>query len=246
MDSQQFQRTAGVMAGIGYIITLAGVIMGVTFGVGLDLIVPGDPAATVNAIAAEGGGFRVGIIGWLIAILGDLFRAWALYLFFRIINRSAALLSAWWMLLHDAVFAATSVFLVIASDIARGTGTFASFGGTALQPLLLVTLEAKNYGFRFGLFFFSFHLLVLGYLALKAGFIPKWVGILALIAGVGYFVDTVAGIALVTPPQWLSGILGVPNFIGELALVGWVALRGGKMTGTGIKRPGFAAVAEES
>lgn len=222
------QRSAGVMAGIGYVVTLAGVIMAVSFGVGINQIVPGDPMTTAAAIAAEGGRFRVGIIGWLIAISGDLFRAWAFYLFFRTVNRGMAQLSAWWMLLHDAIFAATSVFLVVASDIARETGVFAAYSSNTLHPLLLALLQSRNIGFRFGLFFFSFHLLVLGYLAIKSGFIPKWVGILALVAGAGYLIDTIAGIALVAPPQWLSGVLGIPNFIGELVLVGWVALRGGR------------------
>ena len=83
-------RQAAIIAGIGYLITLVGVIFS---GIkGSNIIVAGDAAITAQNILSNDGSFRVGIIGWFIAILGDVVRAWALYAFFRQVNKSVAIL----------------------------------------------------------------------------------------------------------------------------------------------------------
>ncbi len=222
------QRSAGIIAGIGFIITLAGVIMGSLCGVDPGIIVPGDAVSTANKIIESGQLFRFGIIGWLIAIIGDVVRAWALYVFFKQVNKSIALLAAWWMLLHDAIFGFANTCLIIVSKLLDGSDYFAGLAQETTHPLMMILLETHFYGFEIGLFFFSFHLLLLGYLALKSGYIPKIIGILVLIAGLGYLVDSAGIIMLSNYPALLTDILSLPNIIGELALVAWLSFKGGK------------------
>ena len=230
------QRNAGITAGVGVFITLAGVAVAVSCGAPPNLNIPGDAAATARKIIAAGGLFRVAIIGWLFAILGDVVRAWALYVFFRPVNKSVAMLSAWWMLLHDAVFAGANVSLVVVSELLGGMGAFASLAPQQTNALMMLFLEANNYGFMIGLFFFSFHLLLIGYLVLRSGFVPRILGILATGAGIGYLIDSAGRIFTPAYPPMLTGILAAPNTIGELALMVWLAFRGGKAPTKPIKK----------
>jgi len=74
-----------------------------------------------------------------------------------------------------------------------------------------------------GLLVFGFHLLLLGVLIYKSNYIPKWVGILILIASAGYIIDSF-GIYLGYSLQ-----IGMFTFIGELILMLWLIFKGGKI-----------------
>ena len=222
------QRNAGIIAGVGFLITLTGVVVANICGNDPGIIVPGDAAATADKIIESGGLFRAGIIGWLIAIIGDVVRAWALYVFFKRVNESIALLAAWWMLLHDAIFGFANSCLVVVSELLGGSGYFAELALDVAHPLMMMLLKMHFYGFEIGLLFFSFHLLLLGYLALKSGYVPRILGVLVLIAGLGYLVDSAGLIILPNYPALLTYVLALPNFVGEFALIVWLVFRGGK------------------
>jgi D-arabinose 1-dehydrogenase-like Zn-dependent alcohol dehydrogenase len=53
-----------------------------------------------------------------------------------------------------------------------------------------MSLESFQYGWFVALFFFGFHLLVLGCVVMKSSYVPNMLGILLIIAGSGYIVDT--------------------------------------------------------
>jgi len=69
---------------------------------------------------------------------------------------------------------------------------------------------------------FGLHLLVLGYLVFRSGYIPRALGILVMIASVGYLIDSVGGI--------LSAGYNVNvaqfTFIGEVLLMVWLLWKG--------------------
>lgn len=222
------QRTAAIVATIGLVVTLLGVGIAVGCGAPPDLARTGDAAAVAGKIAAAGGLFRVAVLGWLVAILGDIVRAWALYAYFRGVNRSVAQLAAWWMLLHDAIFGFSLASLLAASDVVGGAGAFAGMAASQAHPVMLLLLRAQEYGFHIGLLFFSFHLLLNGYLVLRSGSVPRVLGALLVLASVGYLVDSTAHVAFRDPPAIVSRIVALPNAIGEIALIVWLAVKGGR------------------
>jgi hypothetical protein len=219
------QRTAAIAAGIGLAISVMGVVL-VELTTN-SLIVPGDAETTARNIVASEALFRAGVLGWVLAILGDMVRAWGLYVFFKRVNRSLALFSAWFMLVHDAIFAASLVNLYFGS-IFPGADLVAVFEPGQLQALGMLVLDGFDYGFHMGLFFFSFHLGIVGYLAYKSGYVPKILGVLLIAAFLSYLVDSVAYLFLPIYPETLNQVLMAPEVIGELAIVVWLAFRGGK------------------
>jgi hypothetical protein len=225
------QRTGAIAAGIGLLITLIGVaFVELTTN---SLIVPGDAGTTARNIMASEELFRAGILGWALMILGDMVRAWGLYVFFKPVNKSLALLSAWFMLVHDAIFAASLAFLFFGSVLLSGTDPFTSFEPVLAQVLGMLALAGFDYGFHMGLFFFSFHLGTVGYLAYKSGYVPKILGILLLASFLSYLIDSIAFLFLPIYPETLNQVLMVPEIIGEMAIVVWLVFRGGKGTTDG-------------
>ena len=220
------QRQAAIIAGFGLLITIIGVIFASIF---VDnLIVPGDAAETANNIMANEGLFRTGIVSWLFVLIGDVVRAWALYVFFKPVNRSISLLAGWFMLIHVAIFGIAQLNLVFASELLSGAGYLTVFEPNQLHSLMMLFLNGWNYGFNIGLFFFSFHLFVLGYLVFKSGYIPRILGVLLIVAFFGYLIDS-AGQILPNYPEIISQVVTVPNTIAELALIVWLVFKGGKI-----------------
>ncbi len=220
------QRQAAIIAGFGLLITIIGVIFASIF---VDnLIVPGDAAETANNIMANEGLFRTGIVSWLFVLIGDVVRAWALYVFFKQVNKSLSLLAGWFMLIHAAIFGITLLNLVFVSVLLSGASYLSVFEPNQLHSLMLLFLNGHTYGFQIGLFFFSFHLFFLGYLVFKSGYIPRILGVLLIVAFFGYLIDS-AGQILPNYPEIISQVVTVPNTIAELALIVWLVFKGGKI-----------------
>ncbi len=219
------QRHAAIVAFVSVVLTLIGVIGAVACGVPPDLGLTEDPAAAAERIASSAGAFRLGILFWVLAIVGDVVRAWALYVFFQAVNRPVALLAAWWMLIHDAVFGVGLVGLVLASEVATG--------GLGVPPELVpaavgLLLKFHYIAFNVGLLCFSVHLLLNGVLAYTSGFVPRVFGVLLVIAFGGYVVDASATLLLPEPVALIKAIVPLPNTIGELAILVWMIVRGGR------------------
>ena len=226
LNSDTSQRTAAIVVGIGLVISVIGVaFVELTTN---NLIVPGDAEATARNIMASETLFRAGIFGWVLAILGDIMRAWGLYVFFKPVNRSLALLSAWFMLVHDAIFAASLVNLYFGSVLLSGANLLTLFEPDQLKTLGMLLLDGFEYGFHMGLFFFSFHLGIVGYLAYKSGYVPKILGVLLIASFLSYLIDSFAFLFLPVYPEILNQLLMVPQVIEDLAIAVWLAFRGGK------------------
>ncbi len=221
-------RTAAIVAGVGYLISFLFTIPASIFVDGL--FVPGDAATTANNIMASGMRLSIGIVSWLIVILGDLVRAWALYVFLKQVNKSLAMLAAWFMLIHDAIFATSLINLILGRVLLTGADFLPVFGADQLHSLVLLFFNGYNYGFILGLFFFGFHLGILGYLVYKSGFIPRILGVLLYLAALGFLVNSVGKILSPNFPEIIWTVFTLPMFIGELSIMVWLVFKGGKGT----------------
>jgi hypothetical protein len=191
--------------------------------------VPGDAATTANNIMANEGLFRAGIGSWLIVITLDVVTAWALYVLLKQANKSLSLLAAWFRLMHAAIFGITLLNLVFVSVLLSGADYLTVFETGQLHALVSLFLNGYNYGFSIGLFFFSFHLGILGYLVYKSGYIPRILGVLLIVSSFGYLIINAGEILLPNYPEIITQVIGVLAFIGEFLLMLWLLFKGGKI-----------------
>ena len=77
----------------------------------------------------------------------------------------------------------------------------------------------------FGLLIFGVYLLLLGYLVFRASYIPKIYGILLLLAGFGYVINTLGSFWF---PDVDTEFLTITSF-GEIAFMFWLLIKGAKI-----------------
>ena len=88
-------------------------------------------------------------------------------------------------------------------------------------------LSVRNFtpGWKFSLIVFGFHLLLLGYLVLKAGYMRKILGILIMLAACRYLID---GFGKLLSTDYILSI-SMFTFIGEVILIFWLLIKGRKI-----------------
>lgn len=214
-------RTSAIVAGLGLLL-MAILAPIANFGVFETLIVPGDATTTANNIMASPGLFRTGICIFLLVAILDVVVAWALYILLKPVNKSLSLLAAWFRVVYAAIFAISLSNLLIVLQLLNGDGFLKAFESNQLYAQVMLFFNAFTDGWDLGLVIFGLHLLFLGYLAFKSGYIPRILSILVIVAGLGYLIDN-AG-KLLSPNYNLT--IAMFTFIGEVLLIFWLLWRG--------------------
>jgi hypothetical protein len=213
------------LAGLLYlVITVAATIA--HFYVPGELIVPGDAATTAHNIMAAESLFRLGGIGGeLVVLLSEVVLSIILYVLLKPVSKTLSLIAAVSRLIMTAIhgFNLINYFFVL---LLLGKAEYAAvFNTDQLQALVSLFLEAHHYGFTIGIAFLTLHVFALGYLILKAGYFPKVLGILFVLAGIGYTIDSFA-LLLSTGYDTTPAFVALPIALAEIAFPLWLLIKG--------------------
>ena len=222
---------AARIAGFAYLIIIISGIFA-EFFVRSSLFVAGNASATANNIVASESLFRIGIAGDLIMIMCDVVVALALYILLNQVNKSLALLAAFFRLAQAATLGINLLNLFFVLHLLSGADYLAVFGADQLHALVLLFLKGHSTGYLIGLVFFGFHCLILGYLIFKSDFIPRILGILLVFASLGYLIDSFANFLLPSYADYemiFVFVVFVPAFIAELSFCLWLIFKGAKI-----------------
>ena len=223
-------RKAALVAGFGYVI----IFVFNTFALLTlnNLIVRGDAATTAGNIMASESLFRLGIASWIAVLAVDAVVAWALYVFLKPVSPSLSLLTAWFRLLFVAIAGSAFITLFSLLLLLSGADDFAVFQPDQLNALAMLFLNPYDHGFNVAFVFFGVHILGLGYLILKSDYIPRILGILLIIAFVGYLIDSFASVLssdYADNEALFLLFVAVPALIAEYSLTFWLLIRGRKV-----------------
>lgn len=219
--TNQSVRSASVIGGISLLLMLVPALFGTLVAVE-GLVTPGDATATALAIQDAAGTFRLGIAGLLAVAILDVIVAWALYTVFEPVNKRVSQLA----LLFRVVYA--GVFVVAISQLVGVLGTLtdpdvlAAYTPDQLHAQAMLGINSFHDIWNAGLLLFAVHLLLLGYLAYRADYVPTLVGILLAIAGFGYAIDSFGAVLVADYSLQVT----IVTFVGEIVLIGWLLLRG--------------------
>jgi hypothetical protein len=222
------------IAGFGYLIIFMSGIFS-NFFVLESIIIPGDAAATAENIMGHDTLFRMGILSFVIMVIFDVLLAWALYLLLKPVNRDLSLLTGWLRLVNCTIFGTAVYNLFIVLQLLSGADYLKVFEAGDLQAQVMLALDAFNNTWLIGLVFFGFHLLLLGYLIYRSGYIPKILGVLLIIASAGYLIDSFAYFLMPGYAEYediFMLIVVIPGVIGELSFTLWLLLKGVKLQQT--------------
>jgi hypothetical protein len=212
-------RQAALIAGFAYLLNP---ITYAEFTIMPKLLVPGRVEQTIANIASHQGAFVLALFCYFINFIEDVVIAWALYVLLAPVNTSLSLLAALFRLIYTAValfatFNLSTVYrMVTTPEYARG------FGARQFGAQVDLLLHSFRYDWSLSLLIFGIHLVLVGYLIYRSTYIPKILGIILVLDGLGWLVNSIAPYAL---PNVNLEYLFV-TFFGELIFMLWLLIAG--------------------
>jgi hypothetical protein len=222
---QLYARIAGVL----YLINIACGLFGEIFVRG-HLVVAGDAAATAHKIMASEFLFRCGVAGDLIMHITDVPMTVIFYVLLRPVSKDLSLLAALFGMLQTAILCANKLNLVAVLLLLGGSNYLKVFDPNQLQALASLSLALHEHGFGIGLIFFGVSCLVTAYLLFRSGYFPKILGVLQLMAGISYLINSFAQLLAPTLAARMFPAIVLPAFIGELGTCLWLIVKGLNMS----------------
>jgi hypothetical protein len=185
------------------------------------LIVSGDPPATASSILAHESRYRAGIAIDLLANVVYIAVTALFYRLFAPVNRTASLLAAFVSLTGCAIQIGGGLLRLAPLVILRDSPLSTVFNRGQLQALAFLSLKLYAQTFSVSLVVFAFYDLLLGYLILESTFLPRTLGLLLILAGIGW-------LAFVWPPvaTALSPYVMLLGALAEVVLMVWLLGRG--------------------
>ena len=184
-----------------------------------------NPAETFSNIISNRLLFITAIFCYLLTFIGDIVVSWALYILLKPVNQHLSLLTAWFRLVFSIIAIVALLNLVTVFQILTTHDYLTMFGQTQSYGQVIVYLKTFKSGYHFGILFFSIHLVLLGYLVYKSGYIPKVMGVVLMISGLGYLTDTLKPFLF---PDFNSGFITITYF-GELIFMFWLLIKGSRI-----------------
>ncbi len=189
------------------------------------LIVSGDATATANNLMAHESLWRVSVASELLWLACAIAVTLILYVLLKPVNSDLALLAVFFNLVSIAVEAVSTLILLAAMFPLAGASYLKAFEPRQLDALAYISLKLYDYGFGITLVFFGFYLLLNGYLVYRSGYFPKLLGVLLMIGGFGYLINSFALFLAPTYAATIFPILVLP-FIAEASFCVWLIVMG--------------------
>ena len=186
------------------------------------LVVSGNAAATAANILGHQRLFWLGFASSLIGVAFHI--AWALlfYELLKPVNRSLSLLAAFVILVGCAIQALTSLFYVAPLLVLTGGSSLSAFTAEQLQALALMFLKLNAYAFDIYLVFFGLWCIVTGYIIFRSTFLPRVLGVLFTISGLGW-------VTYLYPPlanHLFFPFIAAASALGEIPMEFWLIVMG--------------------
>lgn len=217
----------GRIAGLLYLLIITCGLFSEMF-VRAALIVPGNATETAQNIASSLSLFRMGFASDIIMALCDLAIGVVLYILLRPTNKTLAIMALVLRLVQTAIIGMNllNYFSVV---ILLDTPAYqASFGIEELYGRVMLFMDMHKYGYLISGVFFGFNCLVTGYLFYKSQFFPKALGIMLMLASLGYLANCYTNFLAPAYTQISDIILLITAVVSELTICIWLLIKGAK------------------
>lgn len=178
-------RLKARIAGVFYLLTVVTGIFAQGFVSGR-LVVDGDAAATATNILTHKSLFELGFTMYLVEMTCQIAVTALFYDLLKPAGRSVSLLAAFLGLAGCVIKTFSRLFYIAPLFVLGGERYWSGFGPEQLQALALLFLKVNDRGAGIALAFFGFYAILTGYLIIKSTFLPRTLGVLSVVAGVGW------------------------------------------------------------
>ena len=222
MSSRKHEaRVAGVLYALLVVVGLIGLMYLPSF-----FIVRGDAAATAKNILTSELLYRTWVAVDLAGNMLFIFVVLALYQLLKEVNRVHATLMMVLALVSVPLSLVNTVAMTAPLVLLSGADFLAPLDQHQLEALAYAFLRLRGQGIIVASAFWGLWLLPFGLLVYRSGFIPKIIGVLLWVAGVGYLVDCL--LSLLAPANTAFSPVFRVLEAGELPVVLWLLIMGAK------------------
>jgi hypothetical protein len=228
MTDHSVETSPQIYARIGgalYLIIIGLGIFGEAF-VRNRIIVSGDPAATAANITSMESLWRFGIASEFLMLICTIALAMVYFFLLRPVSKELNLLSTFFRLVSISVQAVAVLSLATALFPVGNAASLKAFTPEQLSALTSLATKSHSYGYSLALLFIGCTFLIHGYLIFRSGYLPKVLGILIQVAGLGYLTNSFTLILYPAIANQVFLAIIVPVFVGETSLSLWLLLKG--------------------
>jgi hypothetical protein len=219
--AETLPRFKARIVGVLYFLTILTGIFADVFVRGR-LVESGDAAATAANILAHQPLYRLGFACALVATACYVAVTALFYNLFEPVSRTRSLLAAFFSLVGCAIQAAFNCLVLLAPLVLLGNGHYLSvFKAEQLQALTLMFLKLRAQAHTSGMVFYGLYGLLIGYLIFRSTFLPRILGMLLVLGGLGYLTFLSPPLANDLYPYNL-----VPGALGGVSLMLWLLVVG--------------------
>lgn len=221
ISKQKIARTAGFL----YLLIIGFGLIAQTF-VRDALVDASDATITANNIQASELWYRFGFVSELLMLISDIGVTTILYILFKDLSKNLSLLSTFFRLASIIILAVVALSHYAALSFLGGEEYLMVFNPGQLDALALLSVKLHGSGYNICLLFFGVHLLILGYLIYKTDLFPRILGVLLLIAGICYIMNSLTWFLFPTFVKAIYPAILIPCLIGELIFSLWLLIKG--------------------
>ncbi len=181
-----------------------------------------NPTTTANNILAHRGLFQLGFTVYLIEMAAQVTTAALWYFLLRPVNKPLALTAAFIELAGATIKTFARVFFIAPLWVLSGGSTLLhGFTPEQVQSTALILLRSNDIGAATAMAFFGFSTLLNGYLIFKSTFLPRWLGVMGMIAGLCWML-------FLYPPLGRAsfGITALYGLLDSVVIILWLTIRG--------------------
>jgi len=207
------------IAGVFYVLTI---VLGIgAFMLERGIIVSGDAAATAANIVAHPDLFRLSFVGNLLGTVCYIVVTALFYELFKPVDRSISLIAAFISLVGCAMGAVSCGLNLVPTALLNGSSYAEAFLPAQVHAFALLFVKASGLAYATGMILFGFYCVLIGYLAFRSTFLPRILGALFALAGLGWltFLSPSLG-SLLAPITMVTGL------VGEGSLGVWLLFKG--------------------
>jgi hypothetical protein len=209
-------RTAGLLYLIGSVTGVFGILYGPS------LVVPGDAAATARNVLATSPLFRLSIVSALLDQIIFVFVVLALYQLFKGVNQNMAALMVIFLLVSVPIAMLNELNNAAVLLVLQHPHSLTAFTANQLHDLVALFLALHAVGLNIGFLIGALWFFPMGYLVFTSGFLPRILGVLLIINGLAYLIDSFAGLLL---PSLNVNLVMFTGWV-EVVFALWLLIRG--------------------
>ncbi len=213
------------IAGLLYLIVIATGLFAEVF-IRQAFKVSGDALATANNIQSSEMLFRWGLVADLINFVCGLPAVLIIYFLFKRANKFLLQLALIFVVIQTAIIAVNLLNQISPLLILSNNAYLNTFEPNQLATLSQLSLNIQGVGYAIGLVFFGFYCLLVGYVIFKSKMVPKFFGILYIISGLGYLINSFTMLLSKGFANPIFIYVAIPIFIGELSFCLWLLIKG--------------------